>query len=109
MLKTLVSYVFNFVCVVHFRLTNAKENTIDCWVTLKMEANEFYRIEGNLLTKVRALYFDYLRNKKASFTNAVSKEFANITAIEIEEWFPDDRDVMTTVNEHNFILLYCVL
>ena len=69
-------------------------------MTLKMEVLEFCRIEANLLTKVRAHYFDYIRNKKASFTNLVSKEFANVTANDVEEWFPEDRDdILTTVKK----------
>ena len=75
-------------------------------MTLKMEAMEFCRIEANLLTKVRAHYFDYIRNKKASFTNLVSKEFANITAEEVEQWFPEDKeDILTTVTQHTFLCL----
>jgi len=71
-----------------------------------MEAMEFCRIEANLLTKVRAHYFDYIRNKKASFTNLVSKEFANITAEEVEQWFPEDKeDILTTVTQHTFLCL----
>ena len=95
-------FIFNecvfVISVVRCRLTTTKTNESDGWITLKMDSSEYHRIEGSLLTKIRALYFDFLRNKKVSFTNAVSKAFENLSIDEINEWFPPgDSDIMATV------------
>jgi hypothetical protein len=86
------------ISVARCRLTITKDVQQDGWITLKMELTEYLRNESSLLTRVRSLYFDYLRNKKMSFTNAVLKEFDTLSSSEIEDWFPSSEDdIMKTV------------